>query len=155
MTMTTSDIIATVATFISLIALSFSLINFLSGLVKIGVSIDYFSKCGLLISVSNRSSKSICLTSFVLYQGDKSAKLSSNEKMICFYRALKPIYLTPYEAISIDTRTDIESFDLTQPIILCVETTRKTKFFSLDCSRGDNPVIHKKCYYRKHNTDNR
>ena len=80
MTMTTSDIIATVATFISLIALSFSLINFLSGLVKIGVSIKCFNKYAISFTVSNKSSKSICLTSFVLYQGDKSAKLSSNEK---------------------------------------------------------------------------
>lgn len=155
MTMTTSDIIATVATCISVIALTFSLITILSGLVRIGISIKCFNKYAISFTVSNKSSKSICLTSFVLYQGDKSARLSSNEKMICVYRALEPIYLTPYEAISIDTRTNIESFDLTQPIILCVETTRKTKFFSLDCSRGDNPVIHKKCYYRKHNTDNR
>lgn len=152
MTITTSDIISIVATGISLVAFFISLISSFSAIVHISIDVKTVSNNHIFLRVSNNSSKSICVTGFVLYQDDIEEEFYSCESGLVFFTSLDPIYLTPYKATDINANVELKNFDLSRPIVLRVETTRKNKYFSLDLSTWNNPVVHKNCHYRKSKT---
>lgn len=150
-----SDIVSIVATAISLSALLIAIIPHISAMPRLNVSIKMFGYYDFQLTVSNMSSKSICLVNLVFYQDDKVVRITSSNRLVIEYLPLEPTYLSPYQAITMHAKSDIKILDTNRPITLAIETTRKCIFYSLDLSNHNNPVIYKHRHYRKRNAHNR